>query len=177
MESKKNSLAVRIIIISLIIAVFAAVLVFGWKLFSNKFYPEASEPVSTDSNEATVTTTAIDTVASETESNAQTTAAAQPATTEPVKINKHYIVNTVSDPLNVRNQPSVTGNTPIYSLPKGTVVTLLEDNGEWFRITATVKNRTVEGWVSSQFLIPYEGEQSNDSKDEQEIETIPAPAD
>jgi predicted chitinase len=55
-----------------------------------------------------------------------------------------------ADSLNIRSGPSASSALAGNSLPKGTVVQGLEDNGGWKRVT--VQGSGVTGWVSAKFL-------------------------
>lgn len=69
------------------------------------------------------------------------------------------IVNTASDDLNVRDNPSTSGNI-IGKLPKGTKVNafILDDNNDWYRVEIAEKN--LNGYCSAQFIINTETESS-----------------
>ncbi|HEU4559351.1 MAG TPA: SH3 domain-containing protein, partial [Longimicrobium sp.] len=57
-----------------------------------------------------------------------------------------------ADSLNIRSAPSASAPLAGSSLPKGTVVKGLEDNGGWKRVS--VEGSGVTGWVSAKFLPP-----------------------
>lgn len=63
--------------------------------------------------------------------------------------------------LNIRDEPDLTQSTVIDVLPNSTRVRRLEgpttvDGVPWVRVRAEIDGRTVEGWVSANFLVPLE---------------------
>lgn len=70
-----------------------------------------------------------------------------------------YVVTNAGE-LNMREQPGLT-QPVITTLPEGTQVRKLEgpvmmDNVPWMRVRANVNNQTIEGWVSTNFLVPLQ---------------------
>ena len=63
-------------------------------------------------------------------------------------ISNTYKVNTITDPLRLREKPSLTA--PIICLmKKGSIVTLIEDCGLWYK----VKYRSMVGYAYKEYLV------------------------
>ena len=60
-------------------------------------------------------------------------------------------VVTSGSSLNVRKGPG-TSYSKVTSLPNGTIVTVVQKGSSWTKISATISGKTVEGYVSNQYL-------------------------
>ena len=168
-ESRRSSKKAIITISAIIalIAVLGGLLAFVANNMKDKKHDNgATIPIMTDSSYATETATSMtDVLTTEatttTTINIITTTDTSEATETTTQVSSSFIgiVNTASDDLNVRDNPSTSGNI-IGKLPKGTKVTafILEDNSEWYRVEYAEKN--LNGYCSAQFIINTETESS-----------------
>ena len=56
------------------------------------------------------------------------------------------------DRLNVRTSPEVKSNNISGVYAKGTIVTILEDNGDWLTVELSKNSNSIRGFVMSKFI-------------------------
>ncbi|NOR52459.1 MAG: SH3 domain-containing protein [Gammaproteobacteria bacterium] len=78
-------------------------------------------------------------------------------TTSAASVEIYSLVRTTADSLNVRSSPA---GKIIYSLPKGSLASVMKTEGEWSKLLFLVGERhtglTKEGWVSAKYLQAYQ---------------------
>lgn len=65
------------------------------------------------------------------------------------------IVKTTASSLNVRNHPSVSTGVVIYSLPKGSIASVIEQREQWIKIiflSHDIPRVAKQGWISSTYI-------------------------
>ncbi|NOR52015.1 MAG: SH3 domain-containing protein, partial [Gammaproteobacteria bacterium] len=69
-------------------------------------------------------------------------------------VNAEIMVETIASTLNVRSYPSISKGAVIYSLPKGSVASVIERDGPWVQIiflSYDTPRVIKEGWISSKY--------------------------
>ena len=69
--------------------------------------------------------------------------------------NAEIMVKTTASTLNVRSQPSLSAGTVVYSLPKGSVASVVEQHDQWVKVFFLIRETpsvVKQGWISSTYI-------------------------